>query len=281
MEAGDARPAAAASCARSTATRPRTEAAAGRQAAPEAEDAGVPRGRRARPRYARAIELEVGCGRWPASPSTCAPTPSPARPRPCARPWPRPRSATTSTARTRPSPRSRSGSPTLLGKEAALFVPLGDHGQPDRAGVHTRPGDEVLAGEGAHCWLLRVGRGRRARRRADSMLAGDGRFTADEVRAGVQARQPTTRRRPALSRGEHPQPRRRARLAAGGARPGAVAAARELGLAPPRRRAPVERGGGLGALRARARRRLRHGVVCLSKGLGAPVGSLVAATARA
>lgn len=39
---------------------------------------------------------------------------------------------------------------SLLGKEAALFVPSGTMGNQLAIGCHTRPGDEVIVGEGAH-----------------------------------------------------------------------------------------------------------------------------------
>jgi len=40
---------------------------------------------------------------------------------------------------------------SLLGKEAALFVPSGTMGNQLALAVHCRPGEEVLVGEGAHC----------------------------------------------------------------------------------------------------------------------------------
>ena len=65
--------------------------------------------------------------------SISAPTPSRSRRPRCARPWPAPRSATTSTATTRRCTALEERAAELLGKEAALFVPSGHDGQPDRA----------------------------------------------------------------------------------------------------------------------------------------------------
>src|SRR5579859_2062552 len=47
----------------------------------------------------------------------------------------------------------------LLGKEAALFVPSGTMANQISLAVHTRPGDEVLIGEGAHCEAFEGGAG--------------------------------------------------------------------------------------------------------------------------
>jgi threonine aldolase len=47
----------------------------------------------------------------------------------------------------------------LLGKEAALFVPSGTMGNQIGLLVHTRPGDEVIVGEGAHCAFFESGAG--------------------------------------------------------------------------------------------------------------------------
>ncbi|HKY38102.1 MAG TPA: low-specificity L-threonine aldolase [Polyangiaceae bacterium] len=45
----------------------------------------------------------------------------------------------------------------LLGKEAALFVPSGTMGNQVGILVHTRPGDEVIIGEGSHCAFYESG----------------------------------------------------------------------------------------------------------------------------
>jgi len=45
----------------------------------------------------------------------------------------------------------------LLGKERALFVPTGTMGNQIALLVHTRPGDEVVIGEGAHCAFYESG----------------------------------------------------------------------------------------------------------------------------
>jgi threonine aldolase len=47
----------------------------------------------------------------------------------------------------------------LLGKEAALFVPSGTMGNQIGLLLHTRPGDEVIVGEGSHCAFFESGAG--------------------------------------------------------------------------------------------------------------------------
>jgi len=47
----------------------------------------------------------------------------------------------------------------LLGKESALFVPSGTMGNQIGLLVHTRPGDEVIIGEGSHCAFYESGAG--------------------------------------------------------------------------------------------------------------------------
>ncbi len=63
----------------------------------------------------------------------------------CGAPWPRPKSATTSTAKTRPSTGCEERAAEIFGREAALFVPSGIHGQPDlpSAAHAARPGSHL------------------------------------------------------------------------------------------------------------------------------------------
>ena len=47
----------------------------------------------------------------------------------------------------------------LLGKEAALYVPSGTMANQIALSIHTRPGDEVLVSQGAHCMVFESGAG--------------------------------------------------------------------------------------------------------------------------
>ena len=105
----------------------------------------------------------------------------------------------------------------LLGKEAALYVPSGTMANQIALSVHTRPGDEVLVSHGAHCMVFESG--------AAGALSGvqfdvlrdqaeRGSFTAAQVAAAHQPRQPPLRADDARRRREHAQPRRRQHLPA-------------------------------------------------------------------
>lgn len=77
----------------------------------------------------------------------------------------------------------------LFGMEAALFCPSGTMTNQLAIRLHTRPGDEVICSELAHIYLYEGG-GIAANSGASvRLLRGDrGRFTADDVRAAVNRR---------------------------------------------------------------------------------------------
>jgi threonine aldolase len=74
----------------------------------------------------------------------------------------------------------------LVGKEAALYVPSGTMANQIALAIHTRPGDEVLVSQGAHCMVFESGAGG-ALAGVQFGVVGDklGRFTADEVAAAI------------------------------------------------------------------------------------------------
>jgi threonine aldolase len=167
----------------------------------------------------------------------------------------------------------------LLGKEAALYVPSGTMANQIAIAVHTRPGDEVLVSQGAHCMVFESGAGG-ALAGVQFTVIGDarGRFDAAEVAAAISPDNhhfaPTT-----LVAVENTHNR-------GG---GAIIAQREIVAIE-----KVVRARGLGFHLDGARLWNAHVAtgtalrelaapfdtvsVCLSKGLGAPVGSLIAGT---
>jgi threonine aldolase len=77
---------------------------------------------------------------------------------------------------------------SLLGKEAALFVPSGTMGNQLAIMTHTRRGDEVVCGEGAHlCWFESGAAA--ALSGVQFAIAGKGGlFTATEMEAAVKQR---------------------------------------------------------------------------------------------
>ena len=77
---------------------------------------------------------------------------------------------------------------TLLGKEAALFVPSGTMANQIALLCHCRPGDEVVIGEGSHCAYYESGAAA-AWAGVQFQVAGrGGLFGADELRAALKPR---------------------------------------------------------------------------------------------
>jgi threonine aldolase len=166
----------------------------------------------------------------------------------------------------------------LLGTEAALFVPSGSMANQIAIQVHARPGDEILAGRGSHTFLYESGAASAYAGVQMTILDGDGRFTADAVRAAYKAdthHAPPTR----LVLVENTHNMGGGLLWARDELAQVQAAARELGLA---LHLDGARLWNAAAATGRSERELAAGFdsvsVCMSKGLGAPVGSLVAGT---
>lgn len=74
----------------------------------------------------------------------------------------------------------------LLGTEAALFVPSGTMANQLALKAHTRPGDEVIAGRDAHCWRHESG-ALAALAGAQTQIMADHRFTAADVHAAYKS----------------------------------------------------------------------------------------------
>jgi threonine aldolase len=165
---------------------------------------------------------------------------------------------------------------TLLGKEAALFFPSGTMANQAALRVHTRPGDVVIAARDAHILKYEAGAASALSGLQIKTIGRAGSFTPDEVRAALHPSDlhfaPTTllavenTHNAAGGRVFRPEPLAHATQAAreaglalhcDGARLWNAAIAQ--GLAPAVLAAPFDTVS-----------------VCLSKGLGAPVGSLVA-----
>jgi threonine aldolase len=166
----------------------------------------------------------------------------------------------------------------LVGMEAALFVPSGSMANQIAVRVHTRPGDEVLAGAGAHTYLFESGAASALAGVQMTLLAGDGRFTGADVRAAYK---PDDHHRPpsALVLVENTHNVGGGILWHAAAQADVLATARELGL---RAHLDGARLWNAAAATGKSEKELAAGFdsvsVCLSKGLGAPIGSLVAGT---
>jgi threonine aldolase len=76
----------------------------------------------------------------------------------------------------------------LLGKEAALFVPSGTMANQIALKVLTRPGEEVLVGADAHMHWHEAGAGAANSGVQFSAIGRGGRFTVEDIRAAVKPR---------------------------------------------------------------------------------------------
>ena len=74
----------------------------------------------------------------------------------------------------------------MAGHEAGLFVPSGTMGNQIALLSHCRPGDDVLVGAGAHTCLYEAGGGAALAGVQFSVIGTGGHFSADEVRAAVK-----------------------------------------------------------------------------------------------
>ena len=164
----------------------------------------------------------------------------------------------------------------LLGTEAALFVPTGTMANQIALRAHTHPGDAVLIGKDAHCWLHESGALAALAGAQTVTLPGDGRFTADAVHAAYVPDDPyralhrvvAVENTHNMGGGTVWDPAEVARV---------VEAAHALGLCA---HLDGARLWNAAVATGKPEKELARGFdsvsVCLSKGLGAPAGSLVA-----
>jgi threonine aldolase len=163
----------------------------------------------------------------------------------------------------------------LLGVEAALYVPSGSMANQIALKINTQPGDDVIIGEGSHNWLYESGAGAVISGVQFTFVGRGGLFTGDEVRAGFKPdnhhHAPTR-----LVCFENTHNRAGGRVWPEAQLAGAVRAARELGC---RTHLDGARIWNAAVATGRPEHELAAGFdtvsVCLSKGLGAPVGSLI------
>jgi threonine aldolase len=73
----------------------------------------------------------------------------------------------------------------LVGKEAALFVPSGTMSNQIAIALHTRPGDEVIVGEGAHVVFYESGAGAALSGVQFAVAGAGGLFDADAMEARI------------------------------------------------------------------------------------------------
>lgn len=164
----------------------------------------------------------------------------------------------------------------LLGKEDALFVPSGSMANQIALKVHTQPGDEVLVGQGAHNWRFESGAAGAISSVQVELLPGDGRFDAAAMRAAYKPEHhlwaPPTR----LVSVENTHNMGGGLVWELDALREVAGCARELGLATHLDGARLWNAAvRTGLSEATLAEGFDTVSVCLSKGLGAPVGSLL------
>ncbi|MCA9679409.1 MAG: low-specificity L-threonine aldolase, partial [Myxococcales bacterium] len=163
----------------------------------------------------------------------------------------------------------------LIGTEAALFVPSGTMANQIALRSLTRPGEEVVIGKDGHCWLHESGALAALAGAQTQQLPGDGRFTAADLRAAYKGDvawlSPTT-----VVAVENTHNMGGGLVWDRGQLAEVLATARELGMAT---HLDGARLWNAAVATGCTERELAAGFdtvsVCLSKGLGAPVGSLV------
>ena len=163
----------------------------------------------------------------------------------------------------------------LIGKDAALFVPSGTMANQSALRAQTKHGDEVICGVGAHCWRSESGALAALGGVQTQVVGTDGTFTGDDVRAAFKPDDPygAATKVVAVENTQNEAGGKvwdRAQLA------GVVAAAHELGM---KAHLDGARLWNAAVTSGVAENELAAGFdsvsVCLSKGLGAPVGSCV------
>jgi threonine aldolase len=163
----------------------------------------------------------------------------------------------------------------LLGVEAALYVPSGSMANQIALKINTQPGDDVVIGEGSHNWLYESGAGAVISGVQFTFVGRGGLFEGADVRAGFKAdnhhHAPTR-----LVCVENTHNRAGGRIWPEATLRSVLETARALGL---RTHLDGARLWNVAAATGKRERDLAAGFdtvsVCLSKGLGAPVGSLI------
>ncbi len=164
----------------------------------------------------------------------------------------------------------------VLGKESALFVPSGTMGNQIALLVHTRPGDEVIIGEGAHVAFYESGAGAALAGVQFAIAGSGGLFDAHALSLAVK---PLADYHPRSSLVclENTHNRAGGRVFPQAQVESVLTRAREVGLAAHLDGARLWHAALVGGLNeAELARPFDTVSVCFSKGLGAPVGSALA-----
>jgi threonine aldolase len=167
----------------------------------------------------------------------------------------------------------------VTGKEAAVFVTSGTMGNQLAIALQTRPGDEVIVGEGAHVVFYESGAGPALSGVQFAIAGSGGLFDAEAMEERIQAGCALVAPVEPRLRREHAQSRRRTRVPAADRDRDREPRPRPRPSRPSRRRPDLECRAASGLDVAELARPFDTVSVCFSKGLGAPVGARFAAAA--
>jgi threonine aldolase len=166
----------------------------------------------------------------------------------------------------------------LLGHEAAIFLPTATMANQIALKLHSRPGDVLIAEENAHVVIYEYGGAAVHAGLLTIGLPGDrGRLTPDQVRAAAEPSTKAADQRVAVLALENTHNASGGRVWPLGALDDVVTAARDLGLGVHLDGARLLNAStALGVPPAQIAGRFDTVTLCLSKGLGCPLGALLA-----
>ena len=166
----------------------------------------------------------------------------------------------------------------LLGQEAALFLPTATMANQIALKLHTRPGDVLIAEEHAHVVIYEYGGAAAHAGLVTVGLPGDrGRLSAEQIRAAAEPSSKVADQRATVLALENTHNSSGGRVWPLGELEHVVATAREVGLATHLDGARLLNAStALGVAPAEIAGRFDTVTLCLSKGLGCPLGALLA-----
>ena len=166
----------------------------------------------------------------------------------------------------------------LLGHEAAIFVPTATMANQIALKLHTRPGDVLIAEQNAHVVIYEYGGAAAHAGLVTLGLTGDrGRLAPEQVRAAAEPSTKAADQRPAILALENTHNASGGRVWPLAALEEVVATARDAGLAVHLDGARLLNAStALGLAPADISARFDTVTLCLSKGLGCPLGALLA-----
>jgi len=169
----------------------------------------------------------------------------------------------------------------LLGQEAALFVPTATMANQIALKLHSRPGDVLLAEETSHVLIYEYGGAAAHAGLITVGLRGDGgRLTGEQIRDAVPSRTKVADQAPAILSLETTHNSSGGRVWPVAELEAVVDAARDAGLAVHLDGARIMNAAvALGVPPAAIAGRFDTVTICLSKGLGCPLGALLAGPA--